>query len=414
MNRYMKRILSLCLCALMLIGTVCGCQSDGAIEGSTGAQTETAGATDLSSTPDATPESVTGITLTAFAGAQVDVLDPTVRSYIDQRNDPKMLATMLKTEQQAQKALIKQTVTFTWTAQNVAGPYTLSVADNQDFKNAFVIQVTGTSCSDVGIFIPGKTYYWKVSGSDGTESSVDTFTVKDGPSRLITAGSMLNMRDLGGWPVASGKKIAYGKLFRGDDPRKNGNDVTAQVFSYLGINGQVDLRYDSKDNQNYMGADKPFLNAGILYFYQVIPGEYDYKKETTDNIGKIFKFLADESNYPVYLHCSWGKDRTGTICYLIGGLLGMSYEDLMCDYELSSYATKIDSQPRNEIISDGTGGWMFKDAKDDPWGAVGRLHYVILEKYPAGTLAESIEKYLISDCGVTAEEIAAIRNIVLE
>ncbi len=354
------------------------------------------------------------ITLSAFAGKTEDVLHPTIRSYIDQRKDAKALAEMLKAEKSQKLALIRQNITFSWSATGTSGPYTLSVADNVDFKNAFTLQVTGTSSADLGFFQPGITYYWKVADGSGLESEVDTFTVKDAPSRLISAGSMLNVRDMGGWSAGSGKRIAYGKLYRGDDPAENANALSFAVFSYLGIQGEIDLRFDSAIKKNQFGDGKPFLNAGILYFYQVVPGEYAYTKEQTDNIGKIFKFLSKEENYPVYIHCSWGKDRTGTIGYLIGGLLGMSYEDLMCDYELSSYGKNIDSQPRNEIVADPAGGWQFQDAADDPWGAVGRLHYVLQQKYPADSISGSIEKYLIQECGVTAAEIAKVKEILLE
>ncbi len=407
----LRKIISLLL-AIVLCAAVCGCAQEQPAQTTVPTTTPTQPTTEPTQTTTDT-QPAAGITLNAFNGAEVDILHQTVRAYIDGRNNPETLAQMLKEELAKSQALIKQTVALKWQAVDVQAPYTVSVADNEAFENAFTVQTSDTACYDVGIFVPGMTYYWKVAGADGTESTVDSFTVKDAPARLISAGSMFNVRDMGGWSVATGEKIAYGMIYRGDDPRRNGNALTSQVFEYLGINGQVDLRYDSSDTASYFGEDKAFLNAGILYFYQVVPGEYDYKKETTDNIGKIFKFLADEENYPVYLHCSWGKDRTGTICYLIGGLLGMSYEDLMCDYELSSYGQNIESQPRNEIISDGAGGWTFRDAKDDPWGAVGRLHYVISQKYPADTTSQSIAKYLMGECGVTADEIAQVKEILL-
>ncbi len=87
----------------------------------------------------------------------------------------------------------------------------------------------------------------------------------------------------------------------------------------------------------------------------------------------------------------------------------------MCDCEISSFANGVSTQPRNELISDTeNGGWTFKDAKDDPWGHVGRMHYDIAKNYPASMQAESIEKYLKQERGVTDAEIAKVRENLIE
>ena len=36
-----------------------------------------------------------------------------------------------------------------------------------------------------------------------------------------------------------------------------------------------------------------------------------------------------DASYPIYMHCTYGMDRTGTMCYLLGALLGMSEEDIV-------------------------------------------------------------------------------------
>ncbi len=369
------------------------------------------------------------ITLSAFAGNEVDILHPLLRSFIENKEDPKAQAEALKAEANDEESLIRQNITFSWlTTGEVSSPYTLSFADNADFEKAFTEETEDTSCSFVGFFLPGVTYYWKVTSADGIESAVDTFIVKDTPARVITAGSMHNVRDMGGWKVGENQRVAYGKFYRGDDPSfaVHGNEAAWKVLRHLGINGEIDVRFDTAATQNFLGADKPFLNAGLKYFSQnlpnTVPGTWaetngDIQKPLTEvsaNIGKIFKFLANENNYPVYLHCTWGKDRTGSICYLIGGLLGMSYEDLMCDYELSSFGAGIKTQPRNEIEADPNGGWKFRDAKDDPWGHAGRMHYDIAQNYPAASTSESIAKYLMQECGVTETEITNVKKNLLE
>ena len=39
--------------------------------------------------------------------------------------------------------------------------------------------------------------------------------------------------------------------------------------------------------------------------------------------------IADENRYPVYIHCTGGADRTGTLAFLINALLGVGEDDLI-------------------------------------------------------------------------------------
>ena len=43
------------------------------------------------------------------------------------------------------------------------------------------------------------------------------------------------------------------------------------------------------------------------------------------------------------MHCAAGKDRTGTLCALIQGVLGVSREDIMADYMLTLEAVDVES-----------------------------------------------------------------------
>lgn len=356
------------------------------------------------------------VLLTAYAGTSVDICNETIRTYIDNMSNYDILAGMLKEEEANAEFYTKQNISFSWTVAETAAPYTVFFADNADFDNAFEVQTSECMLSDVGIFVPGQTYYWKVMDDRGEESEIDTFTVQDKPVRFITADGMWNVRDGGGWETESGQRVKYGMLYRGDQPT-NASNAGKKVLEYLGINGEIDLRLNSSLTQNAFNASASFLNAGIKYFSQIIPGEYDYSTEQTDNIGKAFKFLADESNYPVYYHCTFGKDRTGTMALLINGLLGVKYDQMMCDYELSSYGKGIGSQPRNTIVSNGNGGYAFTAAKDDPWGAVGRLYYVLRRNYATSDsqpFSEVVATYLKRECGVTDADIASFRSIMLE
>jgi len=56
-----------------------------------------------------------------------------------------------------------------------------------------------------------------------------------------------------------------------------------------------------------------------------------------DSVAEILAVLTDPASYPVAVHCSGGKDRTGIIAALVLALLGVSDDDIMADYALSGF-----------------------------------------------------------------------------
>ena len=118
-------------------------------------------------------------------------------------------------------------------------------------------------------------------------------------------------------------------------------------------------------------------------YYDMVMYEGIFTYEGMLKIRKIFSDLADPSIYPVYLHCTYGCDRTGMVCYLLEALLGVSPDDCLREYGLSDL-------PLKHILTVEEG----------------------LRRYQGNTLKEQVESYLLW-CGVTAEEIASIRTIFL-
>ena len=94
----------------------------------------------------------------------------------------------------------------------------------------------------------------------------------------------------------------------------------------------------------------------------------------------------------MYLHCTLGKDRTGTIILLLQGLLNMSEEEMRREYMLTAYMEPAMLTANNRIDVTISG----------------------LQTYAGDTLQEKIFTFLTEDIGVTEEEIASIRSIFLE
>ncbi|MBO4754192.1 MAG: tyrosine-protein phosphatase [Bacteroidales bacterium] len=195
--------------------------------------------------------------------------------------------------------------------------------------------------------IPDKTYTL-LSSKDGVLAPVTIRTL--GQIRMIRAEGVDNVRDLGGWPTASGKRIRYGMLYRGVEmntmlmplPQTARSahcltDNDKRIFiEELGIRAELDLRSLKEIPSNGISA----LGIDIVYAnFNIVNGEIS----STQNRAMLlscFRFISEqvEAGNPIYIHCVWGADRTGMLCMLLEGLLGVGQSNLDKDYELSSFA----------------------------------------------------------------------------
>ena len=238
----------------------------------------------------------------------------------------------------------------------------------------------------------GTTYYYQVevageqySGSFRTASS----------NRFISIPGTENLRDIGGYQTLDGKTIKQGLLIRECelDGIKNqeyflaDQDVDA-VQNSFGFVYDLDLRSPEifeGDYQSRLGADVGHKFYDAPTYAQIFRSEY------LDSMREIFADLADPDKYPMYLHCTWGRDRTGTVVLLLQGLLNVSKEDLMQEYRLTGYVTPA-------------------VATNNKMDAL----FLQLDGYEGDTLQEKIINYLTTTVGVTPDEIASIQSIFLE
>ena len=307
-----------------------------------------------------------------------------------------------------------------------ADEYTVLVSEKQDMSNAKEIKTSGNKVNVKNLFV-NTDYYWKVVAGD-EESDVAKFTTGDYP-RWITCRSLTgeedgrgiyNVRDLGGYMTESGKRVKQGLVYRGGEittMTSSGHyntitNVAKKAFREdMGMVGgvELDLRGTSDIGDNYKACGFA-ENGDIQYAMHAIKSYEQTFTNTRSEVAPIFEILKEADTKPVYFHCFGGADRTGTIGFLLNGLLGVSYEDLVIDFELTSYSSinnehirnhldghqhQYDRWPAliNQIKTDTTGGYR--------WDA-------------NALLMDNIENFLVKACSVPQNTIDTIRDIMLE
>ena len=240
-----------------------------------------------------------------------------------------------------------------------------------------------------------QTYYVKVM-ADGTSLTAEaSFTTTDLGPRVMTVDGVYNVRDVGGYFTASGKTTQQGLIYRGGalSPSSDYPNVRitesgiATMAEEMGIRTEIDFR----NSAEALGVTESCIPDAELIYCTL--GGYDSGIiNYAESYKKVFQLLARPENYPVYYHCTGGADRTGTVSYLLGALLGMDEADLIRDYEFTSFSLYGERNSK-------TTKYAFQGLCD------------LIDSYAGDTLAEKAESYLMS-IGVTADEIFNIRAIM--
>lgn len=267
----------------------------------------------------------------------------------------------------------------------------LLVAEDALFQTAVSFQPDSDYHCTLSHLKTGTLYHYRLelTLSNGMVQTLGgTFRTAQSP-RILTIDGIRNVRDIGGWKTNSGKAILQGLLYRGtelDGVVEKEYKLNAQgiqeMLTVLNIRTDMDLR---TENDRAPGV---YILPNVEHtYYDLEQYEGIFAAEEAPQVKRLFSDLSKPEKYPVYLHCTYGMDRTGTAVYLLGALLGMSEEDLVREYELSGLSYSVAREHIQQM----------------------RL---LLQAYPGNTLQAQTENYLLS-VGVTAEEIASIRAIFL-
>lgn len=319
-------------------------------------------------------------------------------------------------------------VTLAWKNAKYASEYTVMLSTTKDFAEGTVVVYTSkTNILKVDNLLIATNYYWKVS--DGKfESEVSSFKTADVAPRLIRAPKVRNARDLGGWIGMDGRRVKQGMIYRtggmnGNSkliyctdeelPKgsKKGDKVVKldadgkQMFTAgapivndegrkilvkdLGVKIEIDLR----SPEEVLGITESHMGPEVKWMSFPFYGYSGVKSSLSRNtLNGLFKVLVDEKNYPLDFHCIAGADRTGTLAFVLNGLLGVSEKDLVLDWEVTAFAT-----PSNKWVHEGNLDELLK----------------VINKFEGATINERIENFMLS-IGIAQEDIQRFREIMLE
>lgn len=178
------------------------------------------------------------------------------------------------------------------------------------------------------------------------------------PDAWIFTEDLANARGLGGVPLTGSATTSYGVLYRGQTL-----DLSAagcEEFASLRIRTVVDLR-DEIERRFWRHADCVRDSATILIAPLGSSEEYLGYISTQrgiDSIAATFAVLGDPEAYPVYIHCTYGRDRTGTMSALILSALGASRAAIMDEYNRSSETVGSSPEELESVLDevDAAGG----------------------------------------------------------
>ncbi|MBO7110372.1 MAG: tyrosine-protein phosphatase [Bacteroidaceae bacterium] len=239
----------------------------------------------------------------------------------------------------------------------------LYVAESEDYGDADLLVMDieqGAQTIDVYNLIPGRTYNWKLEYDNaGVMTVAQSGKFKTtGQLRMLKIDNVFNVRDMGGWAGLGGHPMKYGQIIRGS--RLNVNKSSTKMITAagdkelvrVGLRSELDMR-DATHSVNakyaFFGTNYPILNVNSAYNSRI--ATFANGPQSIQGINQLIAWLKEGK--PVYLHCSVGADRTGTVAYLVGAVCGMSEDALCKEFELTSFSgDKIDNEAVSNAGSD--------------------------------------------------------------
>lgn len=292
-------------------------------------------------------------------------------------------------------------VILDWEAEEEVLYYNVKISRKSDFSESEKYLTVKNSLTLNNLFM-GTKYYYQVTAhyeNKTVKSRIFTFETSYAPRTIYIAG-VSNTRDFGGYYTADGKhRVRQGMVYRGGQLEGANSESLQDALETFGFKTDLDLRGGATTSP--LGQSVNFVNVSGPYYVDAAgsdEGAYITSSSYKEALLTEIRTFANAENYPIYVHCSLGRDRTGTLAFLINALCGVEKRDLYLDYETTFFSTiGCSGQPNSALVTS-----VFTDL------------YNFIDNYQeAGTLADKTAAFML-DLGITQAEIDAIRNILIE
>ena len=182
--------------------------------------------------------------------------------------------------------------------------------------------------------------------------------------RVLALQGASNVRDLGGWPAAGGRRVRFGRLFRSASLSTLTSDDVAALAG-AGIRTICDLRGETEQQRapsrlpgvtTHALCIEPSLRPSLTELLAtgtvtgpdvmaLMRGAYTaYAIEWSHRYRALFELLLDADAPPLLFHCTAGKDRTGFGAALILAALGVDEAAVLEDYLATNRLWRADPE----------------------------------------------------------------------
>lgn len=160
--------------------------------------------------------------------------------------------------------------------------------------------------------------------------------------RRIELPGLYNLRDLGGYPTATGR-LPWRTLFRSDALHQLDAAGIAALVA-LDLRTVVDLRTHVEaeiapsplDQLSARHSHVSILGGDLQSLPRELDGIYSYVvAQCGAAIADAIRPLCAQRAFPALVHCSAGKDRTGIVIAMVLAVLGVPDDVIAADYAVS-------------------------------------------------------------------------------
>ncbi len=286
-----------------------------------------------------------------------------------------------------------------------AKKFIIEYATDANFLDAISVEASAAKRS-VNIYNLYKSsfYYVRISAvnakGETLHQTVGAIKTTDLGPRFMYVDDVRNLRDIGGYITEDGHVLAQGIAYRGGSPTAPPgnvhylNNITEDGKKYMsevmGIKTEIDFRNAAEAG---ITLEQGSVIPGASLNYLTLSGYKSLLTNYPKQVQDLFSILSKPESYPVFMHCTGGADRTGSVIFLLEAILGVPEEQCIQDYELTSFSS-----------------YGIRNTQAGEYRDYFQPFLAGLKEYGGDTLQENAENWALAN-GVTQEQIDAVKAI---